>query len=83
MARKRKTQKKEETSEEATPKKATTTKKSSSKIKLTYAPLGFGAQVMSFPLKMMEYQEIDGVSIEVNEDLLNNKFVIFSNAYQE
>ena len=69
MARKRKTQKKEEeTPEEATPKKTTT--KKSSKIKLTYSPLGFGAEVMSFPLKTREYQDIDGRRVAVSVPLI-------------
>ena len=69
MARKRKTQKKEEeTPEEATPKKTTT--KKSSKIKLTYSPLGFGAAVMSFPLKTREYQDIDGRRVAVSVPLI-------------
>ena len=69
MARKRKTQKKEEeVSEETAPKK--TTKKSSSKIKLTYSPLGFGAEVMSFPLRTREYQEIDGRRVAVSVPLI-------------
>lgn len=58
MAEKKKTQKKK-----------TTTKKSS-KIKLTYSPIGFGAEVMSFPLKTKEYQEIDGRRLAVSVPLI-------------
>ena len=58
MAEKKKTQKKK------------TTSKKPSKIKLTYAPIGFGAEVMTFPLKTREYQEIDGRNVAVSVPLI-------------
>lgn len=64
MAEKKKTQQKKKT---ATKEKKTT---KSSKIKLTYSPLGFGAEVMSFPLKTREYQEIDGRRVAVSVPLI-------------
>ena len=65
MAEKKKTQKKKTATKSE---KKTTTK--SSKIKLTYAPLGFGAEVMSFPLKTREYQDIDGRRVAVSVPLI-------------
>ena len=59
MAEKKKTQKKK-----------TTPKKTSSKIKLTYSPIGFGAEVMTFPLKTREYQDIDGRRVAVSVPLI-------------
>ena len=42
-----------------------------------------GNQIIEFKKLIKEYKEIDSVSIEVNEDLFFNKFVIFTRAYQE
>ena len=65
MAEKKKTQQKKKT---ATKSEKKTTK--SSKIKLTYSPLGFGAEMMSFPLKTREYQDIDGRRVAVSVPLI-------------
>ena len=42
-----------------------------------------GNQIIEFKKLIKDYKEIDSVSIEANEDLFLNKFIIFNKAYQE
>lgn len=42
-----------------------------------------GGQIDKFKSLIKQYKEIDDYSIEVNDELLNQRFIIFNKAYQE